>query len=60
MNADKRKELKLLRIERDIKQKDIAKQLDISPSYLCMFENNKRDLENVLVSKYIKIIEQSE
>lgn len=60
MNAETRKQFKLLRIERDIKQKDIASQLNISASLLSQFENNKRTMPENLVLQYMRIIENLE
>ena len=36
------KQLKLLRIEKDIKQCDLAKQLGVTPQYLSSIESDKR------------------
>lgn len=39
----KRKNLKRLRIDLDLKQKDFAEKLKVSNSYYCDIENGKRD-----------------
>ena len=47
--------LRLLRIFNDIKSKEMAKQLEISPSYLSEIENGKKEPSLVLIKKYAVI-----
>jgi DNA-binding XRE family transcriptional regulator len=46
--------LRLLRVFSDAKSKDLAKALDISPSYLSEIESGKKDPPLVLIGKYAK------
>ncbi len=56
MDTLKRMELKLLRIEKGIKQKDIAETLNCSASLISQFEKNKRDMATELKEQYESII----
>lgn len=56
MNTLERMELKLLRIEKGIKQKDIAEEMNCSASLISQFEKNKRDMAKNLKEKYESII----
>jgi transcriptional regulator with XRE-family HTH domain len=47
--------LKLLRIMNEIKSKDLAEQLGISPSYLSLIENNKKRPTLEIVEKYAEV-----
>ena len=47
--------LRLLRIFHDIKAKDLATKLDISPSYLSEIENGKKEPPLELIRKYADI-----
>jgi len=56
MNTLNRMELKLLRIEKGIKQKDIAEELNCSASLISQFEKNKRDMTMDFKQRYESII----
>lgn len=45
------KTVKLLRINAGIKQKDLAKRLNISSNYLSLIENNKREPSISLIER---------
>lgn len=47
--------LRLLRVFNDIKAKDMAKLLGISPSYLSEIENGKKEPSLSLIKKYADI-----
>jgi transcriptional regulator with XRE-family HTH domain len=49
--------LRLLRVFNDIKSKEMALSLDISPSYLSEIENGKKVPSLTLINKYAKIFE---
>ena len=49
------KALRLLRVFNDLKSKEMALSLDISPSYLSEIENGKKAPSLVLINKYAKI-----
>lgn len=49
--------LKLIRVLNNTKSKDLAKELDISPSYLSQIENNKRNPTLKIIEKYAEVFE---
>jgi len=51
--------LRLLRVFNDIKAKDMAKLLNISPSYLSEIEKGKKDPSLNLIKKYAKMFNTS-
>ncbi|MGA2505938.1 MAG: helix-turn-helix transcriptional regulator [Chitinispirillaceae bacterium] len=51
--------LRLLRVFSDIKSKDMAKALDISPSYLSEIESGKKEPSLALIGKYSKQLKTS-
>lgn len=49
--------LRLLRVMNDIKAMDLAKQLDISPSYLSEIEKGKKEPPLDLIKKFAKVFD---
>ncbi|WDF52317.1 helix-turn-helix transcriptional regulator [Paenibacillus sp. KACC 21273] len=49
-------EWKLKRIKKAIKQKEIAKQLNVSAALISYYENNKSSMCNHLIDQYQNII----
>lgn len=47
--------LKLIRILNDKKSKELAEELEISPSYLSQIENNKKKPSFEIMDKYSKV-----
>lgn len=56
MNCDERMEWKILRIRKNIKAKDVASAMKISPAYVSRFENGAFDWDHVLIRKYKNFI----
>lgn len=52
-----RMEWKLKRISKGIKQKELAKQLQVSAALLSQFEQYKSNMNDDLIAKYQRIIE---
>jgi transcriptional regulator with XRE-family HTH domain len=50
------KELKIIRIMKDIEAKEVAKQLGISKSYISLMESGKRNVPKSLYDKWINIL----
>lgn len=48
--------LKDLRKDLKIKQKDMADKLNVSPAYICLIENNEREISLELLKKYADIL----
>ena len=48
--------LRLLRVYHNLKQKDLAKRLDISPSYLSEIESGVKGVSYELLEKYAKAL----
>lgn len=51
------KTIKLLRIKAGIKQKDLAKKLQISSNYLSLVENDKREPSISLIERIAKALD---
>ncbi len=49
-------DFKIRRIKKNKKQKDIAILLGITPSYVCIMENQKVPIPDDIYSKWTKII----
>ena len=47
--------IRKLRIEKDIGQRELAKKIDIAPSYLNDIENNKRAAPKNIIIKYLPV-----
>ncbi|WP_322922139.1 helix-turn-helix transcriptional regulator [Paenibacillus campi] len=56
-NEMNRMEWKLKRISKGIKQKELAKQLQVSAALLSQFEQHKTNMNDDLIAKYQRIIE---
>lgn len=51
------KALKNLRVYHNIKQKDLAKKLDVSPSHLCEIEAGRKPVSYELMQKYSSVFD---
>jgi len=51
---------RLLRIARDLKVKDIADQLNVTPAYINAIESGKREPSIKLISEYAKVLNVDE
>ncbi|WP_411347486.1 helix-turn-helix domain-containing protein [Paenibacillus sp. WLX2291] len=58
-NEMNRMEWKLKRISKGIKQKELAKQLQVSAALLSQFEQCKTNMNDDLIAKYQQIIEDN-
>lgn len=47
---------RLLRIARDLKVKDIADQLNVTPAYINAIESGKREPSTKLIPEYAKVL----
>lgn len=51
------KALRLIRIYHELKQNELAKKLNVSKSYICQIENEKRIPSFQFVEKYTKVFQ---
>ncbi|QDH19788.1 helix-turn-helix domain-containing protein [Saccharibacillus brassicae] len=57
MNAKEKMDYKLKRISKGIKQKDIAKELQVSAALVSYFENDKREMTPTTIQHYKSMID---
>lgn len=57
MNLYERTEWKLERVRKDIKAKDLATGIGVSPAYVSAFERGVFDWDAVLIRKYKNFID---
>ena len=50
------KQLKMKRIELDIKGKDIAMQLGVSTTYICLMEKGEKNIPSHIYGRWVELL----